>query len=262
MYETFSQNYDRFVNWQSRLAYEMAFIEQCLRDAAGEAHLQPRVLDSACGTGQHAIALAKRGYPIAGADLSIGMIEQARENAGQAGVNVPFKAAGFGELGAAYSDATLFPFDGLLCLGNSLPHLLSDADLNNSLQDFAACLRPGGMLLIQNRNFDAVLAGRERWMAPQSHREGDTEWIFLRFYDYQPDGLIQFNVITLRRSANADWQQEISSTHLRPVLQADLIQKLHNAGFRDVICYGDMTGAPFNPETSGNLIVTARRKDQ
>ena len=124
----------------------------------------------------------------------------------------PFKAAGFGELGAAYSDSTLFPFDGLLCLGNSLPHLLSDADLNNSLQDFAACLRPGGMLLIQNRNFDAVLASRERWMAPQSHREGDTEWIFLRFYDYLPDGLIQFNVMTLQRSANADWQQEISST--------------------------------------------------
>ena len=212
MYEAFSQNYDRFVNWQSRLAYEMGFIEQCLRDAAEEARLLPRVLDSACGTGWHAIALAKRGYPIAGADLSSGMIEQARANADQAGVKVPFKVAGFGELAAAYSSSALIPFDALLCLGNSLPHLLSKADLNHSLQDFAACLRPGGLLLIQNRNFDAVLASRERWMAPQSHREGDTEWIFLRFYDYLPDGLIQFNVITLRRGANADWQQETAST--------------------------------------------------
>jgi len=259
MYETFSQNYDRFVNWQSRLAYEMPFIEQNLLGLAEGLRQKPRVLDTACGTGQHAIALAERGYAAAGADLVVEMIAQAQRNASRAGVDVPFKAAGFGELRKAYQDSALFPFDGLLCLGNSLPHLLTEADLKDALRDFAACLRPDGLLLIQNRNFDAVMSHRERWMEPQSHREGDSEWIFLRFYDYLPDGLIQFNVITLQRGPGEGWQQEISSTFLRPLFEKVLLQALQDSGFKDMVCYGDMTGVSFNAETSGNLIVTARR---
>jgi len=259
MYETFSQNYDRFVNWQSRLAYEMPFLEQNLLGLAEGLRRKPRVLDTACGTGQHAIALAERGYPSAGADLVVEMIAQAQRNAIRAGVDVPFKAAGFGELREAYQDSALFPFDGLLCLGNSLPHLLTEQDLEDALCDFSACLRPDGLLLIQNRNFDAAMARRERWMEPQSHREGDSEWIFLRFYDYLPDGLIQFNVITLHSGSGEGWQQEISSTFLRPLYEEGLLQALQDAGFKDMVCYGDMTGASFNTETSGNLIITARR---
>jgi hypothetical protein len=34
----------------------------------------------------------------------------------------------------------------------------------------------------------------------------DNEWIFLRFYDYELDGLINFNFVTLRRLAGGDWQ--------------------------------------------------------
>ena len=48
MYDTFSTDYDRFVNWPSRLAAELPFIESQL-EAAGAR----RVLDAACGTGQH-----------------------------------------------------------------------------------------------------------------------------------------------------------------------------------------------------------------
>ena len=261
MYETFSQNYDRFVNWQSRLAYEMPFIEQNLLEIENVLKRPPRVLDCACGTGQHAIALAKRGYPAAGADLFAEMVAQARVNARHAGVEVPFQTAGFGYLQEAYANSELLPFDALLCLGNSLPHLLMEEDLAHALADFAACMRPGGLLLIQNRNFDAVMARCERWMEPQAHREGKREWTFLRFYDYLPDGLIQFNVITLERESEEGWQQTISSTFLRPMLQKDLLGALQKAGFIQMSCYGEMTGNPFNSETSGNLIITARRAE-
>jgi hypothetical protein len=44
-------------------------------------------------------------------------------------------------------------------------------------------------LLIQNRNFDGVLARQERWMEPQAHREGETEWLFLRFYGKRPESV-------------------------------------------------------------------------
>jgi hypothetical protein len=122
----------------------------------------------------------------------------------------------------------------------------------------ARCLRPAGLVLIQNRNFDAVLARRERWMEPQAYREGDSEWIFLRFYDYEPDGFINFNILTLQRQAGGEWKQQVNTTFLYPLKQGELVAALTAAGFEAITSYGDMTGTAFDPETSENLIVTAR----
>jgi len=263
MYAAFSQDYDRFVNWPARLATEMPFIEQQLQAADLPLESKSRVtgsrralqvLDSACGTGMHAIALAQKGYMSAGADLSAEMIERARANAADLAVLVRFETVGFGELAGVFGRRA---FDALLCLGNSLPHLLTHAELAAALDDFSACLRPGGLLLIQNRNFDAVLARRERWMEPQAHREGETEWLFLRSYDFDPGGLLTFNVVTLRREGPAPWTQQIATTRLRPLLQTEVLAALAVAGFTGITCYGNMAGAPFDPETSGNLVVAA-----
>jgi SAM-dependent methyltransferase len=252
MYNTFSADYDRFVNWPSRLSFELPFIEAQLQAASAR-----RVLDAATGTGMHVIALSQRGYVASGADLSQAMIERARENAAQAKADVRFKKAGFGELAVAFG-ADL-PFDALLCLGNSLPHLLTADDLANALLDFAACLRPGGLLLIQNRNFDAVMESRERWMPPQTHQAGENEWIFLRFYDYLAGGLIQFNIVTLQREAGQDWRQSIASTQLYPQKRAELEQAVRTAGFADVQAYGSLSGEPFDLLVSGNLVLGARK---
>ncbi|HEY72379.1 MAG: hypothetical protein DRJ03_26015 [Chloroflexi bacterium] len=261
MYDDFSADYDRFVDWPARLPAELPFIEQQLQAVDAS-----RVLDAACGTGMHAIALAQQGYEVTGTDLSAGMIERARVNADAANVDVRFEAAGFGELARRFAPGS---FDALLCLGNSLPHLLTSADLAAALADFAACLRPGGLLLIQNRNFDAVLGQGERWMEPQSRREGGSEWLFLRFYDFEPDGVpsewpflrdgtLTFNLATLRREGTGNWSQQITSTQLRPLRQEDLTAALSETAFEDVVCYGDMTGAPFEANRSPNLVVTAR----
>jgi SAM-dependent methyltransferase len=254
MYDSFSEDYDRFVNWNSRLVGEMPFIEAQIK-AIKTVGMRPAVvLDSACGTGMHAIALARSGYAAAGADFSPGMIARARQNAAAAGVKVRFETAGFGALTQHFGRHN---YDAVLCLGNSLPHLLDEADLAAAYQDFAECLRRGGRLLIQNRNFDAVLHQQERWIEPQSHREGDREWLFLRFYDFEADGLITFNIVTLRRINDAGWSQQVSQTRLRPLRQAEVTSGLAAAGFTRINCYGNMAGEPFEPHASGNLIVVA-----
>jgi glycine/sarcosine N-methyltransferase len=252
MYDTFSNDYDRFVNWENRLAFEMPFLEAQLIAAGCK-----RILDSATGTGMHVIELCRRGYLADGADLSPGMIDKARSNARQAGVDAEFKVAGFGQLAEAFGDHP--GYDAVLCLGNSLPHLLTAQEIGSALKDFAACLRPGGLLFIQNRNFDAVLTQRERWMEPQSHWEGDQEWIFLRFYDFEPEGLINFHVVILHRDKIAPWEQKINSTRLYPLLNEELALMMSQS-FIDIHFYGGMKGDAYHPQTSGNLIVTARRK--
>jgi len=266
LYDALSDDYDRFVNWENRLAYEMPFIERALRQADAR-----RVIDAACGTGMHAIELARRGYKVVGADPSAPMIERARENAAAlrqaqdsaAGVEARFVVAGFGDLAEKLAlspvEGVGGRFDAVLCLGNSLPHVSSAADLANALADFAAVLRPGGLLLIQNRNLNAVLARRERFMGPEAHREGDREWLFLRFYDFHPDDTITFNMVVLRRDAEGQWSQQVEATELRPLVYSELMASLSAVGFGDVVCYGDMQGAPFDLDHSPNLVVAARR---
>jgi glycine/sarcosine N-methyltransferase len=257
MYDAMSSDYDRFVNWDNRLQAEMPFLLNRLSQIHPEQDPGAvQVVDAACGTGQHAIALAKNGYSLVGADFSRGMIAQARSNAQAAGQVIRFEQAGFGEITAVFGQEM---FGALLCLGNSLPHAVAEPDLNLALADFAAALHPGGLLLIQNRNFDLVMAQRARWMEPQSHREGDREWLFLRFYDFEPDGTIVFHVITLKRMSNDPWEQQVASTRLRPLLARDLAARLAAAGFTQVESFGSMAGEPFDPASSGNLVISARR---
>jgi glycine/sarcosine N-methyltransferase len=256
MYDAFSVTYDRFVNWQARLVAEMPFLERQLKSLSSGGVESSHILDAACGTGMHAIALAQRGYRVMGADLSQPMVERARENAAASGVAVRFEAVGFGRLQPEFSPER---FDALLCLGNSLPHLLTLLSLYSALDDFAACLRPGGLLFIQNRNFDAVMAQQQRWMEPQAQREEAREWLFLRCYDFDPDGLITFHVLSLYREGDGAWQQQVTSTRLRPLYQAELLKALSDAGFDAITCYGSMAGEEFEPSSSGNLVVSARK---
>jgi glycine/sarcosine N-methyltransferase len=251
MYETLSSDYDRFVDWPSRLTLELPFIMDKLNERGART-----VLDAAAGTGMHAIALVQQGYQVAGSDISHGMVEQARMNAQSTGVQVRFEIAGFGELEHTFGAAS---FDAVLCLGNSLPHLLSRHDLDKTLIDFAACLKPGGMLLIQNRNFDTVIANHTRWMEPQSHTKGKTEWIFQRFYDFELDGLLTFNMVILKRHARGSWTQQVITSRMRPILKVELVLSLFDAGFTSLTPFGSMSGAPFDPDKSPNLVVLARK---
>lgn len=248
LYDTLAADYDRFVDWPARLAFELPFLEGLFR-----AHGARRVLDAACGTGQHALALARRGYQAAGADASVPMIERARALAAEARLDVPFAVVGLGELARALPG----PFDAVLCLGNSLPHLLEPLVVRSALADFAAVLRPGGVAVIQNRNYDRVWRERERFMPLQAHREGDREWLFFRFMDFH-EATLTFNVATLQRTGSA-WSYHVGSTELRPIFQSELEAWLGEAGFSDVRFYGSYEGTPFDANASGDLIAVATR---
>lgn len=248
-YDVFSSDYDKFVNWQGRLSSEMPFLEETLRK-----NNVSSVLDTACGTGMHAIQLAKDGFKAFGCDLSSEMVKVASKNANDRNLLIEFFQAGFGEL---VEKAPTHNFDAVLCLGNSLPHVADLDHLKITLADFYQALSPGGTLVLQERNFDAVMQAKDRWMDPQYARDDTTETLFHRFYDFESDGSINFNVMITKREIGKNWGQQVITTRLFPILAEELRDALKQVGFTKIQIFGDLTGSPYDPDSSPNHVVIA-----
>jgi glycine/sarcosine N-methyltransferase len=253
-YDSIGGDYDRMVSWQARIAREAVFFRHLF-----EENDVRNVLDAACGTGVHAIEFARQGLRSAGADLSPAMIGHARENVRAAGVEVDLQAAAFGELSSRFTG----PFDALTCLGNSLPHLVEDSSLAGALSDFASLLRPGGVCVIQNRNYDRLLRNRQRFMPLAAWEDTEGETLFLRITDFPPptddEGeTIQFTIVTLKKRGSS-WSQEERTTPLRALRRATIEQALGAAGFSSIEVYGNFALAAFDAPDAGDLIVVAKK---
>ena len=84
------------------------------------------------------------GLQVAGADVSPVMIDLARQKAAAQALDVAFVVTGLDNLAPALPlppSPTLL-FDAVLCLGNSLPHLLTQDDLVVALRVWQACCGP------------------------------------------------------------------------------------------------------------------------
>jgi SAM-dependent methyltransferase len=169
-YDRLARAFDVMTDWPARLAFEMPFIQLTL-----DQHNVRSVLDTACGTGWHAIALAQKGYAAAGCDASRAMIERAGANAAQAGVDVRFETADFQRL-------DFFPgkFGAILCLGNSLPHLLSREELVAAFEQILGRLEHGGLIILHNLNYDLRLKAKPRFFSAS----GNADTLVWRFADY------------------------------------------------------------------------------
>ncbi|EKQ53369.1 MAG: methylase involved in ubiquinone/menaquinone biosynthesis [Methanobacterium sp. Maddingley MBC34] len=87
LFTNYAEKYEKEVFTQGTMG-EVDFLESEINYDKG-----CRILDVGCGTGRHAIELAKRGYSVTGVDLSENMLNKAREKAIDAGVPIDFQIA-------------------------------------------------------------------------------------------------------------------------------------------------------------------------
>jgi 2-polyprenyl-3-methyl-5-hydroxy-6-metoxy-1,4-benzoquinol methylase len=106
-----------------------------------------RILDIGCGTGRHAIELARRGYSVIGVDLSEAQLQKARDNARKENVSPSFIRADARTLTFEHE----FDLVTMLCEGG-FPLMETD-DMNFAiLQNARKALRPRGKLIITTLN--------------------------------------------------------------------------------------------------------------
>jgi 2-polyprenyl-3-methyl-5-hydroxy-6-metoxy-1,4-benzoquinol methylase len=87
LFTNYAKTYENEVFTQGTVG-EVDFIEKEINQDK-----KCRILDIGCGTGRHALELAKRGYSVTGVDLSENMLNKAREKALDLGVQVDFQVA-------------------------------------------------------------------------------------------------------------------------------------------------------------------------
>ncbi len=256
-----ASDYDTFVDWDRRLAREAPFFR-----ARFAAHGVRRVLDAGCGSGMHAIMWAKWGLKVVGADPDPAMFAQAEVNraAAQAdidaaGGSITFIDAGFGE----YSALGLAPFDAVTCTGNALPHVAGAEGLRAALEDFAAVLRPRGIVVLHLLNHDRLIADAIRSIPPVVRDTDDGTQVFLRVMDYGP-GVILFDFVTLfrpkgARDSGAPWEVSSRRSAHAALPSGVLLPAIAAAGFGDVERFGDHSGAVFDVECDESVIAVAVR---
>ncbi len=108
-----------------------------------------RVLEVGVGEGTPLITLAKLGLEVWGFDLAERMVEGARKNFQEAGID-PARIA-WGDIRDCLTYANLLHdglFDGVVAMG-VMPHVENDELVFDNL---ATCLRPGGTVFIEFRN--------------------------------------------------------------------------------------------------------------
>ncbi len=111
-----------------------------------------RIVDLACGTGRHAIELARRGYAMEGSDISSDMIEVATRAAAAHKLAIRFHNHPFQNAGAIGG-----PFDAALAMFASMGYLTGADELALAFRNIRQLLAPGGVFVFDVWNGLAVL---------------------------------------------------------------------------------------------------------
>lgn len=112
------------------------------------------ILDLGCGTGGHAIPLARRGYAVTGVDLSAQMLSVARSKSVDAGLAIELLA------GDARQTKLGHTFDVVLAMFAVMGYQTSNADLEAVIQTARRHLLPGGLFVFDAWFGPAVLSQR------------------------------------------------------------------------------------------------------
>jgi SAM-dependent methyltransferase len=252
----FAAYYDAVINWKKRLARELPLLEELACPAGG------RLLVPACGTGGHVVALAQLGFNVLGFDADAGMVEFTRRRIEAAAGSIT-AARGKAEVKLLTMEGAgdlQEVFDAAFCLGNALPGLSGEGQLLAALRGIANALRPGGIFLTQNLNYDLRWQERISQFPLLAGETPHEEILLVKVADYHAD-YINFHAMFLARDKPAgQWQSHTRTSRQIPLFQKLLIDLATEAGLGDFTFWGDFASTPFEITGSHDLILAARKQ--
>lgn len=206
-----------------------------------------RTLDAGCATGSLVRALARNGRRAEGLDLEPAFLAEARTRAAAEGLDLPWHLAGLLDLGRLEGQGG---FALVTCLGQTLPHLLEEADWLAFFAQARALLAPGGRLAIQVVNDGAAPAGTARDLPPLAAPGGTLE----RRRILVSDTLARFETV-FRPAGGEPQASAVAHRRMDPGRAAALLAQ---AGLAAEPPLADESGRAFEPSAAGWLVIAAR----
>jgi len=146
--QRFVEKWDALIDWDARARSEGQFFVEILKGRD-----KKKILDVATGTGFHSVQLLKAGFDVTSADGNAEMLTKAFENARDRDLMLQTIHADWRWLNKDVHGK----YDAIVCLGNSFTHLHDEGDRRRALAEFYAALKYDGVLIIDQRNYDAIL---------------------------------------------------------------------------------------------------------
>ena len=225
----------------AQISAESDFIEDSLGVAKGGT-----MLDLGCGTGAHAIELARRGYEVVGFDLSLSMLARAADDAQAGEQKLNFVQGDMREM--TFEDA----FDGVFCWNTSFGFF--DEETNAKvIGKVHKALKKGGQLVLDvaNRDFVAKQAPSLAWFEGDGcvcMDEMQIDWITSRMR------VKRTLMMDDGRSKEIEYSIRLYALH-------ELGRILHEQGFRVAEVSGRTAtpGVFFGAESPRTLILAEKR---
>jgi SAM-dependent methyltransferase len=223
LFSNYAEAYDR-ESFTQGTQQEVDFIEA---EIAGDRSV--RILDLGCGTGRHAIELARRGYSVTGIDLSANQLARARAKALAAGVQPVF------EQHDARMPHYVAAFDLVLMLCEGGFSLMETDAMNFAiLENAVRALRPGGKFMFTCLNGLFPLARSVKDFVNATHGGVNTLET-------------AFDLATLRMRSQVDFTDDAGVTRRletdeRHYLPSELTWYMHTLGMRNAAVYGGTVG--------------------
>ena len=234
----FVEKWDDLIDWKKRYESEGRFFVDLLKSRGVKS-----VLDVATGTGFHSVRLIEEGFDTVSVDGSPEMLAKAFEN----GVNY-----GGHVLRVVHADWRWLnrdvhgEFDAVICLGNSFTHLFSERDRRKALAEFYAVLKHDGILILDQRNYDAILdngfSSKHTYYYCGEEVTAEPEYV--------DDGLARFRY---RFPDNSQYH-----LNMYPLRKDYVRRLLREVGFQRVETYGDFQDS-FSADEPDFLIHVAEK---
>lgn len=224
-------SWERFFDGHAPVYDENCFTKNALAEVdflVEELGLAPgaAVLDVGCGTGRHAVELARRGMAVTGMDISAGMLAEAERRAAAAGATVAWVHGDAARLDFAAR------FDAAVCLCEGAFGLLGAGDdalgqPRAILAGVARALKPGapclftvlnGLAMIRRHGAEDVAAGRfdPLTLTERSDVEAGADAAELRERGFVPTEL-RFLFAEAGLAVDEVWGGTAGAWHRRPV---------------------------------------------
>lgn len=217
---SFVDKWDELIDWDARAEGEGDFFIQELKKRG-----KHKILDVATGTGYHTVQLLKHGFEVWSSDGSPNMLAKAFENGKNHGYILRTVQADWRWLNQSVSGR----FDAIICLGNSFTHLHNENDRRKALAEFYSALRYDGILIIDHRNYDAILdhgfSSKHTYYYVGENIKAEPEYVdegLARFrYEFKDKSVFHLNMFPLRMNYVKNLMQQV--------------------GFQEIDTYGDFT---------------------